>query len=65
MEIHKPHAAKTWREFTVELATITAGILTALTLEQVIEQRTRIRTEEAVPKLSSLASVCPIKPSFE
>ncbi len=33
MEIHKPHAAKTWREFAVELATITAGILIALTLD--------------------------------
>ena len=37
MEIHKPHAVKTWREFAVELGTITAGILVALTLEQFIE----------------------------
>lgn len=48
MEIHKPHAAKTWREFTVELATITAGILIALTLEQVIEwQHASHRAREA------------------
>ena len=48
MEIHKPHAAKTWREFLVELATITAGILIALTLEQVIEwQHASHRAREA------------------
>lgn len=37
MDIHKPHAAKNWREFFIELATITAGILIALALEQVVE----------------------------
>lgn len=37
MEIHKPHAAKTWKEFFIELATITAGILIALSLEQLVE----------------------------
>jgi hypothetical protein len=37
MEIHKPHAAKTWKEFFIELATITAGILIALALEQLVE----------------------------
>jgi hypothetical protein len=37
MEIHKPHAAKTWREFFVELGTIIAGILIALALEQTVE----------------------------
>lgn len=48
MEIHKPHAAKTWREFAVELGTITAGILIALTLEQVMEsQHASHRAREA------------------
>ena len=37
MEIHKPHAAKTGKEFFIELATITAGILIALALEQLVE----------------------------
>jgi hypothetical protein len=37
MEIHKPHAAKTWREFFVELGTIVAGVLIALGLEQAVE----------------------------
>lgn len=37
MEIHKPHAAKTWKEFFVELGTIVAGILIALSLEQAVE----------------------------
>jgi hypothetical protein len=37
VEIHKPHAAKNWREFAVEIGTIVVGILIALGLEQVIE----------------------------
>lgn len=37
MEIHKPHAAKTWKEFFVELGTIVAGIVIALALEQLVE----------------------------
>jgi hypothetical protein len=37
MEIHKPHAAKTWKEFFIELGTIVAGILIALALEQSVE----------------------------
>jgi hypothetical protein len=37
MDIHKPHAAKTWREFFVELGTIVVGILIALGLEQSVE----------------------------
>ena len=36
MDIHKPHAAKNWREFAVEIGTIVVGILIALGLEQVI-----------------------------
>ena len=37
MDIHKPHVAKTWREFLVELGTIVTGILIALGLEQAVE----------------------------
>ena len=37
MDVHKPHAAKNWREFLVEIGTIVVGILIALGLEQVIE----------------------------
>ena len=37
MEIHKPHAAKTWREFFIELGTIIAGILIAIALEQTLD----------------------------
>ena len=37
MDIHKPHAAKSWREFFIEIGTIVVGILIALGLEQVIE----------------------------
>jgi hypothetical protein len=37
MEIHKPHAAKTWREFFIELGTIIVGILIALSLDQLVE----------------------------
>jgi hypothetical protein len=37
MDIHKPHAAKSWREFFIEIGTIVIGILIALGLEQLIE----------------------------
>jgi hypothetical protein len=37
MEIHKPHAAKSWKEFFIEIGTIVIGILIALGLEQTIE----------------------------
>ena len=37
MEIHKPHAAKTWKEFFIELGTIVISILIALGLEQAVE----------------------------
>ncbi len=48
MEIHKPHAAKTWREFFIELGTIISGILIALALEQVVEwSREQHRSSEA------------------
>jgi hypothetical protein len=48
MDIHKPHAAKSWREFAVEIGTIVVGILIALGLEQVVEAaRERHATDEA------------------
>jgi hypothetical protein len=37
MDIHKPHAAKTWKEFFIELGTVVLGILIALSLEQAVE----------------------------
>jgi hypothetical protein len=37
VEIHKPHAAKSWKEFFIELGTIVLGILIALGLEQSVE----------------------------
>jgi hypothetical protein len=38
MEIHKPKAAHSWREFLIEIGTIVCGILIALGLEQVVER---------------------------
>jgi hypothetical protein len=37
MEIHLPKAARSWREFAIEIGTIICGILIALSLEQGIE----------------------------
>jgi len=37
MEIHKPKAAHSWREFLTEIGTIICGILIALGLEQAVE----------------------------
>ena len=37
MDIHKPKAAHSWREFAVEIGTIICGILIALGLEQLVE----------------------------
>lgn len=37
MEIHRPKAAHSWREFAIEIGTIICGILIALGLEQAIE----------------------------
>lgn len=37
MDIHKPKAAHSWREFLVEIGTITCGIAIALAGEQAIE----------------------------
>ncbi len=37
MEIHKPKAAHSWREFLIEIGTIVCGILIAIALEQSVE----------------------------
>lgn len=37
MEIHRPKAAHSWREFFTEIGTIVIGILIALSLEQAVE----------------------------
>lgn len=37
LEIHKPKAARNWREFAIEIGTIICGILIALGLEQAVE----------------------------
>ncbi len=48
MEIHKPKAAHSFREFLIEIGTIICGILIALTLEQAIESlHWRHKAEEA------------------
>lgn len=48
MDIHEPHAAKTWPEFFIELGTVVIGILIALALEQVVEwAHDRHRASEA------------------
>ncbi|HJW40596.1 MAG TPA: hypothetical protein VJ476_05120 [Rhizomicrobium sp.] len=38
MDIHKPKAAHSWREFAIEIGTIILGILIALSLEQGVEE---------------------------
>jgi hypothetical protein len=54
VEIHKPHAAKTWKEFFIELGTIVIGILIALGLEQAVEAaHDRARAEQARENIRS------------
>ena len=47
MDIHKPKAAHSWREFLTEIGTIICGILIALGLEQAVEalHQNHLRTE--------------------
>lgn len=56
VEIHKPHAAKTWKEFFIELGTVVLGILIALTLEQTVEnwREHRLYREAAAAMRSEL-----------
>ena len=52
MDIHKPKAAHSWREFLIEIGTIICGILIALALEQGIEfVHWRERTEQTEHRL--------------
>lgn len=37
MDIHKPKAAHSWRDFAIEIGTIVCGIVIALALEQAVE----------------------------
>lgn len=43
MDIHKPKAAHSWREFAVEIGTIITGILIALAMEQAVEAHHWVR----------------------
>ena len=56
MEIHKPHAAKSWKEFFIELGTIVLGILIALGLEQAVEA-VHDRSREAQARQSIRAEI--------
>jgi hypothetical protein len=48
MEVHKPRAPHSWREFAVEIGTVTLGILIALSLEAMVEAaRTHALVEHA------------------
>lgn len=48
MDVHKPKAAHSWREFGVEIGTIVIGVLIALGAEQAVEQlHWRHQTHEA------------------
>ena len=48
MDIHPPHAIHSWKDFGIQLVTITAGILIALSLEGVRETwRDRALVREA------------------
>jgi hypothetical protein len=48
VDIHPPHAIHSWKGFGIQLATITAGILIALSLEGVRETvRDRALVREA------------------
>ena len=46
MDIHRPKAAHSWREFLIEIGTIICGILIALGLEQAVEW-VHVRSEVA------------------
>jgi hypothetical protein len=52
VDIHKPRAAHSWREFAIEIGTIICGILIALALEQAVEwgraQRELSEAREAI-----------------
>ena len=63
MEIHKPKPAHSVREFLIELLTIVAGILIAISLEQAVESlhwhekvasaRSRSERSSGMPRIST------------
>jgi hypothetical protein len=54
MEIHRPKASHSWREFFIEIGTITLGILIALALESlIVSARDRHLVENARSDLRS------------
>jgi hypothetical protein len=74
VDIHKPKAAHSWREFLIEIGTIICGILIALSLEQVVELlRTNEKSqaaeaairEELSDQLAFAAVVLKLKPSLD
>jgi hypothetical protein len=74
MDIHKPKAAHSWREFLIEIGTIICGILIALSLEQVVELlRTNEKSqaaeaairEELSDQLAFATVVLKLKPSLD
>ena len=58
VEIHTPHAVKTWKEFFIELGTVVLGILIAITLEQMVENwhESRLHRAAATAMRSELES---------
>ena len=74
MEIHKPKAAHSWREFLVEIGTIVCGIVIALTGEEVLTTLHRQAQGEALRKvlnnelawnLSNLKDLADAKPCVD
>lgn len=37
LDVHMPHATHTWKDFFIHIATITVGLLIAVSLEQTVE----------------------------
>jgi len=54
MEIHKPKAAHSWREFLIEIGTIVCGIVIALTGEEVL---TTLHHQEEGEKLRKVLNI--------
>lgn len=60
MEIHKPKAAHSWREFLIEIGTIVCGILIALGLEQVIVRVEWSHRDNDLPLRANIDGELPI-----
>ena len=57
MDIHPPHAIHSWKDLLVQLGTITAGVLIALSLEGVRETIRDSRLPEEARRLATAAAV--------